>query len=160
MGAGTSLLPARLNCPPEITLAYLAQRAAVLSCDRLVIQSSGILPDRSPLAECDPREIAISPDQPARQCGAEAVERKIELGRQQRKVIEPHANAAVAEIPNAARMNAPHRAESRAGRLDASAAFRQRVALRWNALACLLLAGRRVYAIPAVARRRPVAGRQ
>jgi hypothetical protein len=59
------------------------------------------------LAECDPREIAISPDQPARQCGAEAVERKIELGRQQRKVIEPHANAAVAEIPNAARMNAP-----------------------------------------------------
>jgi hypothetical protein len=55
----------------------------------------------------DPCEGAISPDQPACERRAEAVERKIELGWQKRKVVEPQANAPIAQIPYAARMNVP-----------------------------------------------------
>ena len=60
-----------------------------------------------PWLKLAPCENAISPDRPACERRAEAVERKIELGGQKRKVVEPQANAAVAQIPYAARMNVP-----------------------------------------------------
>jgi hypothetical protein len=60
-----------------------------------------------PWLKFDPCEGAISPDQPASERRAETVKRKIELGWQKRKVVEPQADAPVAQIPHAARMNAP-----------------------------------------------------
>src|SRR4051812_15327947 len=72
------------------------------------------LPAR-PCLKFDPGESAVSPDQPAFKRGAEAVERKIELGWQQRKIVEAQADAALAQIPHAARMNAPEARDGKQG---------------------------------------------